>query len=153
LESRLRYPTKEDIFTSRLKEDDVKEDLQCVSLSDLIKRIKEEGIGRVAPKHLWLIYDKVEKLKKQEKKEIVEERIKKCIGIIKKIQSEKEDKQKKKKELREKLKKKEAEASIIRKELDKYEREDHFDLLPNKNLFFFRVLYIIVFFFPFNFTF
>jgi len=125
--SGLRYHNEYGIhITSRLNEVNIKEDLYDSSPSDLIKKIKKEGISRVAPKHLWSIYDKVEKLKKREKKELVEKRIKKCIEIIKKVQSEKEDKEKRKKELREKIRKMESEAEVrlLQKELDKYEEED-----------------------------
>ncbi len=106
----------------------IKNGLYDFSPSDLIKEIKKEDVDRVAPKHLWSIYDKVEKLKRREKKELGEKRIKKGIEIIKKVQSEKEDKEKRKKELREKIRRAELEAGaevrLLRKELDKYEKED-----------------------------
>lgn len=127
------YPTfiprdNSEYLKSRLTKKYIRDVLYDSSPTDLIKGIKKEDVGRVAPKHLWSIYDKVEKLKKQEKKELVEKRIKKCIEIIKKVQSEKEDKEKRKEELREKIRKTESEAGaevrLMQKELDKYEKED-----------------------------
>lgn len=82
----------------------------------------------MAPKHLWSLYDKIEKLKKQDKNKITEKRVKRFTEIADKIQSKKESIKKRKKELREKIRKTETEAGaelrLMQKELDKYERED-----------------------------
>ncbi len=111
-------------ITSGLEEDDIKEGLEYTSPSDIIKGVKDEDLGCVAPKHLWSIYDKVEKLKEQEKKELVEERMKKCVDVLKKIQSKKEDIEKRKEELKEKIREREVETVHMKRELDKYEEEE-----------------------------
>jgi len=61
------------VYTPKLTVNDIKNSLRNYSPSDIIKGIKKAGIvGCLAPKHLWSIYDKVEKLKKQEKNKIKE---------------------------------------------------------------------------------
>lgn len=52
------------------------------SPSGIVRDIIKEGVGCVAPKYLWSIYDKVDKLKKQEENDLIRE----CVdGFIKNI--------------------------------------------------------------------
>jgi len=126
LESGLNYSTKDydEVYMSRLTEDNIKEDLRYSSRSELIKGIKEENVGRVAPKYLWSIYDKIEKLKSQEEKELVEERVKRFKEIANKIQGKKDDIEKKREKLREEIKEREVETAHMKRELNNYKEED-----------------------------